>query len=153
MLTWIICANQGGAKIFECRKPSAGAKLIRHFPHPEGGLHEGDIITDRPGAKFSGTPSPVQHGTSSPMSQKERMADDFARHLSQELTKAQSDGHFDSLIACADPQFLGKLRESFTTPLKSCLIGTIDKNIYFVDERGVMSYVKDLAIEAARKAA
>jgi protein required for attachment to host cells len=129
--TWVLVANQAGARIFD--HPVAGAELalVEEIDHPEGRLKNSEIDTDRAGAAFESA-APGVRAMGREESAHERVAADFARALAAKLSAARNDGRFDQLLIVADPHLLGLLRRAMDVPTGSRVKRAMPKNLAHV---------------------
>ena len=113
--TWVVAADTSRARIFLSEKPVSELQEIQTLTHPEGRLHEGDLITD------TSEGEPDEH--------KQADADRFAAHVCATLEAGRKAGQFDKLYLVAAPSFLGQLRKHQSTALKQTLAGEVNKNL------------------------
>jgi protein required for attachment to host cells len=133
MNTWIVCGSQSGAKIYRCSDLKKGLHFVANLPHPEGRLREQDLVSDQSGNKagFDGaTLVGGRHNTDPRDDAKDKLVDEFAVHLSKEIDRGVDQQAFDSLIVCADPKFLGKVRSKLSKRAEKMIIGSLNLNFY-----------------------
>jgi len=126
--TWILVAHRSGARLFENFGPGKGLKLVEDVPHPEGRLKNGEIDSDRPGRafdKFGG----ARHGMSTEQEPTERIAQRFAKELSEKLVKGRVQNRYTKLVLVAEPRFLGELRNSLDSPTTALVSATLGKDL------------------------
>ncbi|MEK2645045.1 host attachment protein [Bdellovibrio sp. BCCA] len=128
MKTWIVVACRTEAKVFEyANKQSSDVEFVTKLENPRGRLKAQEINADKPGV-FS---SVMSHGTRlvGPQSPTERVAQEFAKKISDFLEISRQQGAFDDLVLFADPHFLGRLRSAFTKKLRQCVSKEITKDL------------------------
>ena len=149
MVTWVLCANQSDAKLFECRKLNERLRFIKNFPNSEGHLRPHEIESDREGSKAGGGSSFAMHGVSPHEGPKMTIASRFARSLNHELEKSDDEGGYDSLVICADPKFLGILKAALSKRVEKKVIGTVSQNYYLgSDEPPVLAQLRQFVEDA-----
>lgn len=107
--TWIMVANSTNARIFEANDQSE-LKEIETLSHPDGRLHNRDLVTDKPGRTYESA-SPTRHSEEPRVMPKTLEFEHFADSLLKHLTLAHRNGKFDKLYISANPSFLGILRQ------------------------------------------
>lgn len=128
MKTWIVVASRTEAKVFEyANKKNSDVEFVMKMENPRGRLKAQDINADKPGVFLSLT----THGTRlvKPQSPTERVAQEFAKKVSEFLEGSRQKSLFDDLVLIADPHFLGRLRGSFTKKLRQCVSKEIVKDL------------------------
>jgi protein required for attachment to host cells len=137
MNTWIVCGSQSGAKIYHCSDLKKGLRFVANLPHPEGRLREQELVSDQPGVK-AGVEGPGlvggRHGANPKEDAKNQLIDEFAIHLSKEIDRGVDQQAFDSLIVCADPKFLGRVRAKLSKRAERLVIGSLNLNFYNSEE-------------------
>ncbi|NUN06614.1 MAG: host attachment protein [Bdellovibrio sp.] len=128
MKTWIIVAHRTEAKIFSYdHRKNADIEFVTKLENPRGRLKAQDINADRPGI-FSGAPAHAS-GLQRQESPTERVAQEFAKKISDYLELSRQRHIFTELILIADPYFLGLLRGNLTKPLIACVRREISKDL------------------------
>ena len=113
--SWEVAADTRRARIFVSEKAASELREIKTLTHPEGRLHEGDLITDT----TEGEPHEHKHDS----------ADRFAAMVCETLEEGRRSGEFDKLYFVAAPAFLGRLRKHQSNPLKQIVAGEVNKNL------------------------
>jgi protein required for attachment to host cells len=108
--SWVLVANGSQARLFKLENMSK-LQEVHAFVHPQGRLHEQDLVDGRPGRAFDST-SPHQHAMEPKISQKEIELEQFAKHIASYLEQARTQTHFTRLYIAAGPNFLGMLRKT-----------------------------------------
>src|SRR5262245_42681650 len=125
--TWILVSNSSMAKIFRIEK-NQNLIEIAQLTHPESRLHERDLVSSKPGRDFDSMGS-SRHAYEAQHSQKSTEFHLFARHISNFLSSAQSEGKYDKLYIAASPVFLGILRQELSRPINMLIAGEVDKDM------------------------
>jgi len=124
---WVVVADTSRARIFSAEKPASSLIEIQTLCHPEGRLHKGDLVTDRPGRdRSAGTRShDVGHRTDA----KEEEISRFASQVSDTLESGRIKGEYKKLYVIAAPSFLGMLRKQRKNALQQMIAEEIPKNL------------------------
>jgi protein required for attachment to host cells len=124
---WVVVSDTTRARIFNAPKGKGPLTELAALSHPEGRLHEGDLVSDRSGRdRNSGSGS---HDMGHEVSAKEEEADRFASYVCEELEAARVKGDFLKLYLVAAPQFLGLLRKHKSSGLDKLVVEEISKNL------------------------
>lgn len=128
--TWVVVAHQAGARFME-HKSGFGRhlNLVRELEHPDGRKRNHEIDSDRPGEASPGRGGSSRRGMAHEQTAHEHVVGVFANTIASELSKARSDGAFDSLILVAEPGFLGILREALDKPTAAVVVDSVNKNL------------------------
>lgn len=126
--TWILVAHRSGARLFENFGPGKGLKLLEDLPHPEGRLKNSEIDSDRPGRAFDNFGG-ARHSMSTERAPIERVAQRFAKELSEKLVKGRVQNRYKKLVLVAEPRFLGELRNSLDSPTTALVSATLAKDL------------------------
>lgn len=108
MNTWIVCANEQGARIFETRNFSEGIRFLKESRGDETILGS----------------------------------------VADELDLVRSRGNYRFLVLCAEEPLLSRLRGMFSEQVRDCVIGTVDQDLYQVNESDLVNYVRDFIVRA-----
>ncbi|HFD78794.1 MAG TPA: host attachment protein [Gammaproteobacteria bacterium] len=128
---WILVAESSRAKLYKADNRKAPLTEVEALVHPAGRLHEGDLVSDRPGSD-PGTPGGQgqgRHVVDNKISAKQAEDIDFARYLARHLDQGRIDGAYDELVLIAPPAFLGLLRNSINKEVMERVSEQIDKNL------------------------
>jgi protein required for attachment to host cells len=125
--TWILVANQSGARIFENTGPGKGMTLLRDIAHAEGHLKDQDINADKPGRAFD-SEGAGRHAMGKGESPKEHEVAKFAKELAQLLDKGRSANEFARLILVAEDGFLGTLKGELNDNTAKLVTDTVHKD-------------------------
>lgn len=125
--TWVVVANSTEARIFKLVK-FPKIEEIDSFIHPEGHMHNQDLVSSRPGRTFQsmGTARSAYEPKTSP---KQNEIDKFARSLGEHLSSTHHRGEFSRLYVFAEASFLGLLRQHIDAKTKDCIIVETTKDL------------------------
>jgi len=124
---WVVAADTSRARIFTASSPSSPLVEIQTLTHPEARLHQGDLVSDRPGRdRNSGAGS---HDMGHEADAKEEEAVRFAAYVCDNLEKGRTSGKCDRLYVVAAPGFLGLLRKQQCESVKKIIALEISKNL------------------------
>lgn len=131
MKTWIVVANRTGVKVFEyLNKNGSQVQFVTKIENPRGRLRAGDINADKPGDWKSllgaGTQLTKLEKQQTPT---ERIAQEFAKKVTDFLESEQKLHKFNNLVLISDPHFLGRLRAAFSKELKRCVVKEVAKDL------------------------
>lgn len=125
--TWVVVADTSRARIFSADKPASQLFETEILNNPEARLHQGDLVSDRPGRdrnSIAGT-----HNMGHESDAKEEQAVRFASEVCNRLEQGRVKSQFDKLYIVAAPSFLGLIRKHQTPALKKIVAGEIAKNM------------------------
>lgn len=124
---WVVVADTSRARIFSADKPASSLVEIQTLAHPEGRLHKGDLVSDRPGRdRSAGTRS---HDVGHDMDAKTEEAARFASQVCETLESGRLKGEYKKLYVIAAPSFLGVLRKQRKSALQQLIAAEIPKNL------------------------
>ena len=124
---WVVVADTSRARIFSAEKPTGSLVEIQTLAHPEARLHQGDLVSDRPGRdKSSGARS---HDMGHETDAKEEEALRFASYVCETLECGRTNGRFNKLYVIAAPAFLGILRKHQSSSLQKLITNEVSKNL------------------------
>ncbi|MCW4150722.1 host attachment protein [Halomonas janggokensis] len=142
MTTYIVVADAARARIFtrEALTLTEQESLV----HAEGRLHEGDLVTDRPGADVheSNSTSARSSGEEGAASKHENEL--FAKQVANHLYNARVGNSLEKLIMVAPPKFLGLLRDKLDGPTQKLVIHTLSKDLSKASLTDIQTAVSDL---------
>ncbi len=133
--TWIIVANSTHARIF--RLENLQLIELDALIHPEGRIHEKDLIADKPGVTRGG---PGTYGMEQQKSPKKIEAVNFAKLVADSLDSARAKGQIDRLFVAAAPSFLGLLRQEMTQLLTNMVDVEVAKDITGLKPEEILGY-------------
>jgi protein required for attachment to host cells len=125
--TWVLVANSSQARLFSLENLKT-LHEVNDFVHPEGRLHDRDIIDQKPGRTNDST-SPHRHAIEPKTSQKELALEQFARSISNYLEKEYRASAFSKLFIAAGPAFLGMLRKELKPDVAQAVQKEVPKDI------------------------
>ena len=137
--TWVVVADTSRARIFAAEKPASDLAEIDDLTHPEARLHEGDLISDRPGSgknHASGSFSMGESGT-----YKDADAARFAHDVCERVEAGRIQGEFHKLYVIAAPQFLGLLRKHQSSATRQMVAAEISKNLSASDPKSIRAHL------------
>jgi len=124
---WVVVSDTTRARIFNAPKGKGPLTETATLSHPEGRLHEGDLVSDKPGrARDNGNGS---HDMGHEAAAKEEEAERFAGYVCDELEAARNKGEFLKLYLIAAPHFLGLLRKHKSAGVDKLVVEEISKNL------------------------
>ena len=127
-IAWVLVAESSRAKIFTLESRRSPLHEAESFVHTSGRLHEGDLVSDRPGSDGARV-GQGRHALSEATSAHEATVDQFARQLAARLDKACLTGQCRHVVLIAPPGFLGKLRAHLSKATLAAVVEEIDKNL------------------------
>ncbi len=126
--TWFLVADSSRARLYELENRKGPFVEVEDFEHPEGRLHEGDLVTDRPGFD-GGSVGQGPHVLDDKVSAREQENLRFAEHLAERLDALRTSGRLQRLVLVAPPAFLGLLREKLGKETQELVVKQVDKNL------------------------
>lgn len=141
MKTWVAVVNRTEARFFEIDENLRNKlKFIKKLENPKGRLRNIDINADRPGvSKFSFAFS--QTSLTKPQMPVERVAQIFAKTVSEELEKSLNAHLFESLILVAEPHFLGKIKAALSKKTFQTVSSTLSKDLVHVPDHDLFHFI------------
>lgn len=136
---WVIVANSSSAVIYEAVNNNS-LKEVERFDHPNSRLHDQDLVSSRPGRTFDSM-GPGRHAMEPPTSPKYHEFQVFAQNLAKRLEHAANEFLFTRLYVAANPQFLGILRDTFSTRVKNLIAAEVDKDLTTAKEELIRSHL------------
>ena len=139
-ITWVLVAESSRAKFYTARNRSAPITEIEALAHPEGRLHEGDLVSDSAGSD-GGSVGQGRHIMNDQTSAKEQEACGFAKDLASRLDSARNRGEFSKLVLVAPPSFLGLLRDNLSKEVMAMVSNQVHKNLVQKPAETVRAYL------------
>lgn len=124
---WIVAADSTTCRILIADSPTAPLEEIEVLEHPEGRMHERDLVSDQPGRAFDSFGA-GRHAMEVQVSPKQHEAMLFAGRIAARLEAARVKHDFDTLAIVAAPRFLGLLRDKLNPHLRALVRHEVDKN-------------------------
>jgi len=145
--TWILVANDAGARLYETEGFEKSFRTIRRFSHLEGRQKNAELSSDRPGRSFDSSGS-QRHSMGEKFSPHIHEEEAFARELSDFLERKFGENNFQHLALIAPPHLLGELRQVLSTRLKKCIVAELHKDFpAYMEDKEVLEHIKaDLKI-------
>ncbi len=125
--TWVVVADSSRARIFSAEKPSSPLEEIQTLSHPEGRLHQGDLVSDKPGRDNNASYGSHNMGHETDAKEEESLR--FAAMVCERLEDGRCRGQFDKIYVIAAPSFLGLLRKQQNSALRKMVAAEISKNL------------------------
>ena len=138
--TWILVAESSRAKFYAAKNRKGPITEIEALAHPEGRLHEGDLVSDSAGSD-GGSVGQGRHLMNDKISAKQQQAFGFARTIAHRLDSARNKGEFSKLILVAPPSFLGMLRDNLSKEVMAMVSNQVDKNLVLKPAETVREYL------------
>ena len=143
MMTWILCPNLWGARLFVSDNPDENPRFLREYPRPQTHLRKEDFDEDEDIPELTETPEDHQS--------LEKVARTYCEQLSHALEHAADHHSYDSLILCAEKHFLEILKKKLGPHTRSRLVGTIEEDLYEVNETDLANYIQDFRRRIRKK--
>ncbi|RLA19909.1 MAG: host attachment protein [Gammaproteobacteria bacterium] len=138
--TWILVAESSRAKIYTSQGRRGQLTEIEDFVHPEGRLHEGDLVSDSAGSD-GGSVGQGRHVLDDETNARQQEAIVFAKELSSHLDAERNKGTFKTLVIIAPPAFLGHLRNNLSNEVMKMVSQQIDKNFIHKSAEEIHQYL------------
>ena len=116
---WVIAADSVRARLFRAEHITGPLREVQDFVNPASRLQERELVTDGKGSAFGN--GSAQRQKYEPPSEKEHQAQLFAHEIIEEVEKLRARGELERFHVIADPSFLGRLRENYSSPLQKCV--------------------------------
>jgi len=124
----IVVADSSRARIFTTDSAHSPLNEIETMAHPEGRMHEQDMVSDMPG-KDSGKGGGGDHAYQEKIEPKEQEMIEFAKRIADYLDDKRKANKLNKLILIAAPAFLGELRTHLSNETSEKIVFELDKNI------------------------
>ena len=126
MQTYIVVADASRARFFT----REGEQLVEQEPllHPEGRLHEGDLVTDR-GADVHESTATTARSTHEADKAKKHETEVFAKRVADRLYHERVENRLGTLIIVAAPTFLGVLRDKLDDSTNRLVTHALNKDL------------------------
>ena len=128
MTMMIVVADSARARIFTADSAYSPLNEIETMAHPEGRMHEQDMVSDMPG-KGAGKGGGGDHAFQEKIEPKEQEMIVFAKRVADYLDDARKANKLNKLILAAAPAFLGELRAHLSSETSEKIFFELDKNI------------------------
>lgn len=117
--------------------------FVRELRRPDIQLRYEDFDTDEDVPEL--TEDPIERDREG------RVAAAFMSYLSREMEHHCRRDDFEALIVCAESQLLGMFIERLGPGCRRHLVGTVNLDLYNVNETDLISYVRDVLIRTGRR--
>ena len=128
MSMMIVVADSARARIFTADSAHSALNEIETMAHPEGRMHEQDMVSDMPG-KVSGKGGGGDHAFQEKIEPKEEEMIEFAKRVADYLDDARKANKLNKLLLVAAPAFLGELRTHLSKETSEKIVFELDKNL------------------------
>jgi protein required for attachment to host cells len=126
--TWILVADSARGRVFETVSPDDALTEVACFANPGGRSPGRSFTTDRP-PSVNESVGPTRHSIEPHTTLREKIADRFARTITDELERGRNDHRYARLVIVAPPRFLGALHGAFSKPLRDCIAAEVKRNL------------------------
>ena len=126
--TFILVAESSRAKLYVAVSATAALTELEDFIHPEGRMHEGDLVSDKPGSD-GGAVGQSRHVIDNRTNATQAAHAAFAKTLVERLEKGRVESEFDQLVIMAPPAFLGLVRGEMSRGLIRMVVEEVNKNL------------------------
>ena len=123
----IVVADSSRARIFTTDSPSSPLNEIETMAHPEGRIHEQNMVSDLPG-KDSGQGA-SGHAYQDETDPKQQEVTDFAKRIADYLDDTRKTNQLGRLLIVAAPAFLGELRKQMSEQTNKLVVFESAKNL------------------------
>ena len=123
----VVVADSCRARFFTIDSSNSPLHEIKTMAHPEGRLHEQDMVSDLPG-KNSGT-TDSNHAYQQTIDPKQEEIIVFSKRITDYLEDARKANKIRNLYIVAAPSFLGELRKDMSTEINKMISFELDKNL------------------------
>jgi protein required for attachment to host cells len=152
----IVVADESVARFYDVEHRRGPLTKAGELAHPEGRLHERDLVSDRPGRVFDHAGAPghrrgevAHHATGGEQTAHRTESAKFARRVVHELETAHRHGDYDRLVVMSGPPFLGVLRDAIPKHMKSSVVAEVPKDLVHSPEKVVLEHLAPEAFEPA----
>lgn len=126
--TIIVVADSTRARIFTADSAHSPLNEIETMAHPEGRMHEQDMVSDMPG-KDSGKGGGGDHAYQEKIEPKKHEMIEFAKRIADYLDDARNTNKLNKLLIVAAPALLGELRNHLSSETNDKIVFELDKNL------------------------
>lgn len=136
MKMMIVVADSSRARIFTVDSARSPLNEIETMAHPEGRMHEQDLVSDMPGKGGGG-----EHTYQEKVEPKKQEMIEFAKRIADYLDDARKANKLEKLLIVAAPAFLGELRTHLSTEIKEIIAFELDKNLAHHDVEDIRAHL------------
>lgn len=124
----IIVADSTRARIFTTDSTHSPLDEIETLAHPEGRMHEQDMVSDMPGTG-AGKGGAGDHTYQEKIEPKQQEMMAFAKRIADYLDDTRKANKLEKLLLIASPEFLGELRNNLSNETREKVSFELDKNL------------------------
>ena len=125
----IVVADSSRARIFTTDSPSSPLNEIETMAHPEGRMHEQDMVSDLPGKDSGQGGGAGGHAYQDETEPKQQEVIDFAKRIADYLDDTRKTNKLGRLLIVAAPAFLGELRKQMSEQTNEFVVFESAKNL------------------------
>ena len=125
--TWVLVADGARARLFETAPVERALTELDCYANPEGRAGTRGTTTERP-PTVNESVGPARHSIEPHTTQREKVADRFAKSLRDVLERGRNEHRYEQLVLIAPPRFLGRLHANFSKELRNTLAGEIRRD-------------------------
>lgn len=144
MKTWIAVVNRCEARLYETNEKNGVSDkkltLVKRLENPKGRLKSSEINADRPGTSAISFAYSRTRLTKS-QDPTDRVAQLFAKSISEELDRGANEHLYDKLILVSEPNFLGKVRAALTKKTANVVSETLHKDLIHVPDHDLPQFI------------
>lgn len=138
--TWIVAADSTRARIFEV-DAELHLKEIEDLSNPAGRAANREL-DKQPYGRFSAKGQFQSHTDEPDVSAVKHENERFSKYVGEYLDKARNEHRYDRLCVFAAPEFLGMMRQNFSSEVRKMVDSESDKDISWFDVREIEQYVQ-----------
>ena len=138
----IVVADSTRARIFTVDSARSPLNEIEDMAHPEGRMHEQDMVSDLPG-KDSGKGGAGEHAYQEKVEPKKQEMIMFAKRIADYLDDKRKANELNKLVIVAAPAFLGELRAHLSAETGEKVVFELDKNLAQHDEEDIRKHLSE----------
>ena len=124
---WIVVADSSRARILGANSRGGGLTELEVRYHPESRMRDSELQADKPGRMYAMQGEFRSAAEQTPGRKVE--AERFAHSLAEYLDTMHHEHAFEHLILAASPNFLGLLRNRFSSRLQKAVVSELNKDI------------------------
>jgi protein required for attachment to host cells len=125
----VVVADSSCAKVFTTDSPSSPLDEIETMAHPEGRMHEQNMVSDLPGKDSGLGGGAGGHAYQDETDPKQQEVIGFAKRIANYLDDARKANKLDRLLIIAAPAFLGELRNQMSEQTSEFVVFESAKNL------------------------
>ena len=133
-------AESSRAKLYRADNRKSPISEIEALENPAGRLHEGDLVSDRPGSD-GGSVGQGRRVLDDKTTARQQEHISFAKQLAERLNAARTEGEFSRLVLAAPPAFLGLLRDILSKEVMDMVYAQVDKKLVQQPAESLRAYM------------